>query len=241
MKFLVLGGETKRTLCYLNALSTLKNIEIEVLLYGFTNNKIEKHFISDDVIAYLHKNQILFPTSDIETYEEYIKINNWKLKKEPNREVNTNEITLYLNDSDADYVVFSGYAGQILKHPDFFTNNFKLLHMHPGDIPSERGSTTMYYSILNKNPFTVTAFFMTETIDQGEIVLKLHYPLPETLINIDSWIDPLLRADCMSKAILKLIESNASEDEISLSKENNEEYFVIHPLLKHISLLTFKN
>lgn len=242
MKILILAGETKRTLCYLNALSNIKSIEVEVLLYGFSNNKIEEQIISNDTIAYLNKNKIPYPTYHFETYEELVLANNWKIGKEINREVNTDEIISYLNKSNADIVIFSGYGGQILKHPGFFKNNFRLLHMHPGDIPSERGSTTMYYSILNKNPFTVTAFFMTETIDQGQIVFKEHYPLPEKLIELDSWTDPLLRSDCMIKAISTLNESNTEiGDNLLITNDKNEEYYVIHPLLKHISLLTFKS
>ena len=242
MKILLLAGQTKRTICYLNTLSMLKNFEVEVLLYGFSDNKIEIDDISGNTLAYINQYQLSFPNRKIRFYEEYAYLNNWKITKCINRDVNSDYVTKFVHSSNATIVIFSGYGGQILKHPDFFTNKFKLLHMHPGDIPSERGSTTMYYSILNRNPFTVSAFYMSEILDQGDVVLKQRYPLPEKLTEIDDWIDPILRADCLGKALVKLAESaDISEAGKPIKKDNSEEYYVIHPLLKHISLLIFKN
>ena len=130
-------------------------------------------------------------------------------------------------------VVFAGYGGHILRSPHFQSNR-KYLHMHPGDLPSERGSTTMYYSILNGRDCTVTSFYMTEKIDDGRTILKETYPVPVAGVDIDRWFDNAVRADCFGKAIEKIVFDRA--EFVSASGEDHE-YYVIHPLLKHLALL----
>ena len=79
---------------------------------------------------------------------------------------------------------------------------------------------------------------MTEKIDEGNMILRESYPSPSKLVNIDTWLDNSLRADTLSKSI-KLIENSYA----GFSRDKNEadeEYYVIHPLLKHISLLSLK-
>lgn len=80
---------------------------------------------------------------------------------------------------------------------------------------------------------------MSETIDEGNMVLRETYPSPKKLVNIDIWVDNALRADTLSKSIV-LLENN----HIGFSRNKNEEdqeYYVIHPVLKHIVLLSLKN
>ena len=79
---------------------------------------------------------------------------------------------------------------------------------------------------------------MTEKIDEGNMILRKSYPSPKKQINIDIWADNALRADTLSRSI-ELFQNNYtgfSRD----TKEEDQEYYVIHPLLKHISLLSLK-
>ena len=108
--------------------------------------------------------------------------------------------------------------------------------MHPGRLPTERGSTTIYYSILNQRKITVTAFFMTPKIDAGENILFSEYPVPGKGVDIDRWLDNVARADCLTKA-LKAINK---VEKIDVNASESEEYYVIHPVLKHVALLSLK-
>ncbi len=79
---------------------------------------------------------------------------------------------------------------------------------------------------------------MTEKIDEGNMILRKSYPSPKFLINIDVWGDNTLRADTLLKSLETL-----SDNYTGFSKtedEEDQEYYVIHPLLKHISLLSLK-
>ena len=112
----------------------------------------------------------------------------------------------------------------------------KYLHMHPGILPFERGSTTLYYSILNNRNLGVTAFYMTEKIDEGVNVLSKEYRAPSKGVNIDVWLDNIIRADCFSKALMAILQCKKNK----ASEGDSNEYYVIHPVLKHIALLSLK-
>jgi methionyl-tRNA formyltransferase len=107
--------------------------------------------------------------------------------------------------------------------------------MHPGHIPTERGSTTLYYSILNRKMCSVTAFLMSDIIDKGVNLNIENYQIPSKNMNVDLWYDNIVRADCFVKTIDMIINNKVQEKVV---QENGEEFFVIHPVLKHISLLS---
>jgi hypothetical protein len=71
------------------------------------------------------------------------------------------------------------------------------------------------------------------------MILRESYSKPNKLVNIDVWLDNALRADTLSKSI-KLLENNYTGFSRDINEED-EEYYVIHPLLKHIALLSLNN
>jgi len=106
--------------------------------------------------------------------------------------------------------------------------------MHPGFVPDYKGSTCFYYSILNNNTISVSAIFMNEQIDGGEIILQNTYDkIPEG--DIDSFVDPYLRAQTLKDVLLKY----KKEGKLESTKQIGEgkTYYVIHPVLKHIAIL----
>ena len=44
------------------------------------------------------------------------------------------------------------------------------MHVHSGKLPEYRGSTTLYYSLLEKNKVAASAIMINEGIDTGDIV-----------------------------------------------------------------------
>lgn len=176
----------------------------------------------------------------IPRYEESIETtftkNNWSYTFVNKVDVNSIEVLDWIGKHDCDIVVFAGYGGQLLKQSHFIGNK-RYLHMHPGKLPIERGSTTIYYSILNQRKLTVTAFFMSERIDEGQDIIYSEFAVPSKGVDIDRYYDNIVRADCFVKA-LKTI--NIKEN---LHKQTSvlEEYYVIHPVLKHVALLSLNN
>lgn len=237
MKILLLAGNTLRSRCYAQELSNLRGVELQGIFYGFASRNCEGAELDLATQLFLKKNDIAVPdlyTSLEATFDK----NSWQYQHVANDDVNSNDLLGALRNVQADLIIFSGYGGQILK-PAHFIYKVPYLHMHPGALPDERGSTTIYYSILQGRPCTVSAFFMTAEIDSGTLVLQQSYSVPDKGVNIDKWYDNCIRADCMSKAIHLLLQNGLSYATLENLSAGGE-YFVIHPLLKHIAILSLE-
>ncbi len=234
LKILLLAGNTLRAKAYSQYLERFgeSNFEIQGLFYGFDEKECPTPNLNDVTKEYFHKNELFIPdfTVNIETT---FKKNNWHFDKVKGVDVNSETILKKLYEIESSIIVFAGYGGQLLKERHFI-NGSRYLHMHPGNLPSERGSTTIYYSILNQRKITVTAFYMTKNIDAGENILYRKYQIPNKGVDVDIWLDNVVRADCFIEA-LKAIDNG---EKLVVSTSVSEEYYVIHPVLKHIALLS---
>lgn len=237
VKLLLLCGDTNRARSYAFILKKHKKCNVTGLLYGIekaTNINKKALNIDIDTNEYLKSIEVAVPELNKDIESTFID-NQWKYSLVEERNVNHEEIIEKVKSVDCDFVVFAGYGGQILAKEHFLQGK-KYVHCHPGWLPLERGSTTLYYSLLNNRDLSVTSFFMSKKIDEGNMILRETYRSPKKLVNIDIWIDNALRADTLSKSI-ELLENN----DIGFSRntdEEDQEYYVIHPLLKHISLLS---
>ncbi|MDP2736033.1 MAG: hypothetical protein Q8P12_07570, partial [bacterium] len=70
----------------------------------------------------------------------------------------------------------------------------RFLHLHPGRLPQYRGSTTFYYSLLEEKSLSCSAFLLSEALDSGPVLHVKHLSQVTTRLDIDSLLDPLLRA-----------------------------------------------
>ena len=93
----------------------------------------------------------------------------------------------------------------------------------------------MYYSLLNSNTVGASAIFLNKGIDTGDIVYAKEYKASFRKELLDLVYDPLIRADVLINALKKLKEKNFK---VKRQQSNiGEDYFVIHPVLKHIAIL----
>ena len=147
-------------------------------------------------------------------------------------DINHPELMNYLKNNICDYFIFTG--GGILKK-EILNLPTKFIHIHPGIVPSYRGSTCFYYSIINEKNVGATAFIMDENLDTGEIIYQKKFAKPNHKF-IDEVFDPYIRADVLVDLFLKnLLEKEKFKQQNS---ENGETYFIIHPVLKHIAILS---
>ena len=149
-------------------------------------------------------------------------------------DINSIEIFKELKKIKKKYIVFAGEAGSILKER-ILSLDHEFIHIHPGDLPDFRGSTTIYYSLLKNGKITATAILMNEKIDEGKIIDKMDFNPPEDRKTIDNFFDPFIR----SKLLLKIMLNYLKKKKISGHKQkgNGKTYHVIHPILKHIAIL----
>lgn len=132
--------------------------------------------------------------------------------------------------------IFSGPGGAIIRRPLFETGK-RFLHVHPGLLPDFLGSTTVYYSLLLRGECGASALLLNEHIDAGPIVGMRSYPAPHDRTQIDYGYDPAIRADLLVRTLQAYRESGDFEF-LPPSSEAAMTYYIIHPILKHIAILS---
>ncbi|MEE9382930.1 MAG: formyltransferase family protein [Nannocystaceae bacterium] len=152
-------------------------------------------------------------------------------------DVNAAEIRDRVAELDPSFVIFSGYGGQILRD-GLIAFGTRFLHVHSGWLPQYRGSTTLYYSLLRESRCAASALLLDRNIDTGPIVARKHYPAPASSTEVDHGYDGEIRADLL----VDVLEHYVREGDLPQANEQRPEvgttYYVIHPVLKHLAMLS---
>jgi len=152
-------------------------------------------------------------------------------------DVNTEETMHCILEAVPHVVIYSGVGGQIVSDRMLGLGP-KFLHVHSGWLPEYRGSTTLYYSLLNGELPGVTALILDRTIDTGTVVARQNYPRPPYDMDLDRVYDSAIRADMLIQVIREYVTTG---DLPMLEHQNPDEgatYYVIHPVLKHLAILS---
>ena len=131
--------------------------------------------------------------------------------------------------------IYSGYGGVILRKELFLTGK-KFLHVHGGYLPDYKGSTTNYYSLIVDNSIGASSLFLDEEIDSGPMVRRKKFPPPEDRTKIDHVYDSAARAKVLIETLQEY--NRSGEFHCKEDLEKGETYFIIHPILKHIAILS---
>lgn len=228
-EFALLASDTARTKAYLQAMIR-ENIFPGICVVYSDNisgmkEEAEKYHISREEDKYFDRNiPILFSLN--EAGISYLLLENKDINSEQMR-----DILLGLRQQ---YLIYSGYGGYILKEHLFHMDK-KFIHVHAGILPQYRGSTTVYYSFLQEKEFGATAIFLSEGIDEGEMIAQEVFPVPEELVNIDYVYEPYIRSRVLIKALRQYLEKGELAG-IGQTTEGAEIYYIIHPLLKHLAI-----
>jgi len=130
------------------------------------------------------------------------------------------------------YMIYSGPGGIILK--ELLDAGKKLIHVHSGTLPEYRGSTTMYYELLNAAKCAATAIIMARALDAGPVLHSRRFE-PPAGVNIDYVYD----AHCRATVLVELLEKYLEEGFFQAQKQPQSDeapYYIIHPALKQIVL-----
>lgn len=155
-------------------------------------------------------------------------------------DVNSDLVAQCIRDVAPDIVIYSGFGGQIVSDR-MLQLGPKFLHMHSGWLPDYRGSTTLYYAMLNRNRPGVTALILDQTIDTGPVIARQYYPVPPVDIDLDLEYDTAIRADLLVRVISNYMSDNKLEFLEYQDPEVGDVYYVIHPVLKHIAIMSLSN
>ena len=157
--------------------------------------------------------------------------NNIEFKKFNFVDINHIKLIEFIKNSQIDFFIFTG--GGILKK-EILNCGSKFIHFHPGIVPEYRGSTCFYYSILNENNCGVTSFIMDENLDTGDVIYQKIFEKPS-----HEYIDNVYDAHIRSESMLELFEKKLFNNKnFKKQNEKGNTYFIIHPVLKHIAILS---
>lgn len=154
--------------------------------------------------------------------------------------VNAPEIEQALRDSKADVAIYSGFGGQIVA-PHILHIGPRFLHCHAGKLPDYRGSTTLYYALLQGQRPTVTAIYLDTQIDTGPIIASQDYPPPDAGMDIDKIYDNAIRADLLVRIMQRYASTGRLDALPAQDPAQGRDYYVIHPVLKHLAILSLSN
>lgn len=229
-EFALLASDTARTKAYLQAMIREDMLPGICIVYS---DDIEKMQLEQEQYQGTNLNQKFFDIAIPILYSlrsagiPYLLINN--------KDINSEQILDVLKGLKQQYLIYSGYGGYILKS-HLFQINKKYIHVHAGILPQYRGSTTIYYSFLQEKVFGATAIFLSEGIDEGEIITQETFDVPTKPVDIDYIYEPYIR----SRVLIKAMKQYAAIGKLACKEQKwdgAEIYFIIHPVLKHLALL----
>jgi len=154
----------------------------------------------------------------------------------PSVDINSDTVIGAIQESTETVFIYSGFGGAILRDK-ILSIGKKFLHVHGGYLPDYKGSTTNYYSLINENNCGATSIFMEEEIDSGPVLIRRKFPPPKNRREIDYIYDSVFRAQVLVETIQKFSRDGGWHFEVP-NNCGGETYFVIHPVLKHIAILS---
>lgn len=153
----------------------------------------------------------------------------------PSLDMNGPEVEAALRARPEPLVIFSGRGGAILRAGVLGLGK-QFLHVHGGWLPDYKGSTTNYYSLLERGECGASAILMTADIDSGPILARRRFPRPNDPRALDYVLDPLFRA----RVLLDALERIAREGNASFREADNSggrTFYIMHPVLRHLAIL----
>jgi methionyl-tRNA formyltransferase len=135
-------------------------------------------------------------------------------------------------------VIYCGPGAQIVPPSLLDTASVGFLHLHSGWLPEERGSTTLYYAMLLGREPGVSAILLHPKIDQGPIIDRRRYARPTAAANLDYVYDAAIRADLLVHVMQRWSRDGGFGAVKEQRPEEGTDFYVIHPVLKHIAMLS---
>lgn len=110
----------------------------------------------------------------------------------------------------------------------------KFIHIHPGKVPEYRGSHCIEWSVLEGNSCWASAIFMSEEIDEGDLIAQKDFPLPELENNN---VAALYSSHIRSELLIKIVKSFVQEGSFPSAMQDpkvGRAYYKMHPALTNL-------
>jgi methionyl-tRNA formyltransferase len=234
-KFLLLAGNTNRARAYAQTLAAISDVDVHGIFYGFSKRELMETSVCQKSNEFFRSIDIQ-PIDYLQNLEVTFNRKHWTYSFVQTDDINSIELRKEIEAQNPDLVIFAGYGGQLISK--MILDSALFLHMHSGSIPEEKGSTTLYYSILENRLCTVSAIIMVPELDSGHLLLRVSYPHPIIGMNIDRDYDNTIRADTMKQVLKYYMDNGHLPETHHAACEKENIYYVIHPVLKNIAILS---
>lgn len=240
----MIAADTTRTKAYIQALIRNKIFPKYVLLFINEEDALLPGQINDSTVfeqeIFLEQNkdncwseEKFDPVTSVQNLLESEKL---PYEISPSQNINDQEVIKLISGRPESVFIFSGFGGVLLRKNILDTGK-NFLHVHGGYLPSYKGSTTNYYSLLEDDSMGASSIFLTEKIDSGPVLLRRKFPAPDNRKDIDHVYDSAARAKVLIETLQCYIESGKWSFELENNK-GGETFYIIHPVLKHIAILS---
>ena len=227
-RLVLLCGHTVRSSVYVQTLAHTGLVPEAVLVYGAEGGAIHSTRRLQGVAV-----DGLFTPDPCRSLVDCLDALGWTYQTCAAPSLEDPELLAMLESQSPELVVCSGYAGQLV--PGALLQRYPVLHVHSGWLPDYRGSTTLYYQVIEQGVCAASALLLDERIDTGPILARKPYPLPPPGMDVDYLYDNMIRADLL---VTVLAQWRAGIPWSPISQQaDSPPYFIIHPLLKHMALL----
>jgi len=130
--------------------------------------------------------------------------------------------------------------GAIFKAPSIAVPPLGILNLHAGLLPAYRGVIATFRALMaGDREIGCTLHYITDgTIDTGPVVARKHYPRPPADMDVDRLYDAAIRADLLAQVMRIYRDTGRLPAHEHQPQESGRTHFVIHPVLKHLALLS---
>lgn len=234
---LFLAAHTARSQAYAQCMAAHGLDPEQVLIYGRENSGRPGQSVD---ITFENSEQPVFVPDLSVALQDSCQARQWDIKTLACESVNAPEIVQVLRKMAPKLVVYSGYGGEIVSS-GMLGLNVPFLHIHGGWLPDYRGSTTIYYSILQERNCSASAILLSNDIDTGPVIARESYPVPPAGVDVDYVYDSAIRADLLAKVLGDYVKQGGWQTLTPQTTAEGRDYYVIHPVLKHLAMLAIGN
>jgi len=165
---------------------------------GLTN---EEFRMLDSKLKANLKSRGLF-TGDLSfTTEEILEYLDWEYETRVIENINGEDLVSFLKDRmHQEYIIYCG--GGILRKK-ILSCGKRFIHVHPGELPLVKGADCFLWSSLVHDRIGMSAFFMNEGIDTGDIIDTKNYSIPNLEIDLEK-----LEARVAKQLLINFVDSH---------------------------------
>jgi len=142
-RLVLLCGRTVRSSVYVQALANANIVPDAVLVYGDGGGRVQSTRQVQGVMV-----DDLFAPDPCRDLVDCLDELDWPYQVCSAKSLTDPVLLMMLEALSPGLVVYSGYAGQLV--PAELLHRYSVLHVHSGWLPDYRGSTTLYYHIIEQ-------------------------------------------------------------------------------------------